>query len=94
MEISFSNGIRVADNVLIRELEGEFVLLNLNSESHFGLDEVASRMWSVLTSNETIALSCEILAMEHDVPESDLRKDIKRLINELVEHGLVEIEAR
>ena len=93
MAISFSNRVRPADNVLIRELEGESVLLNLDSESYFGLDDVASRMWAVLTTSNSIQDSYEILAKEYEVPEQELRQDLGTLIEELIEHGLVEIEA-
>ena len=93
MGISFSNRARAADNVLIRALDDESVLLNLETESYFGLDDVASRMWSVLTTSESIQASCEILAKEYDVPEKQLREDLGALVAELVEHGLLELEA-
>lgn len=92
MEISFSNRLRAADQVLFRELDGESVLLNVATESYFGLDDVGTRMWMLLTTNETIQHSYERLAEEYEVSESQLRKDIQALIEELIEHGLVKIE--
>lgn len=94
MKVSFSSRLRVAENVLIRELEGESVLLNLDTESYFGLDDVGTRMWSALTSSETIEASYEHLVGEYDVSNKQLRKDLESLVKELIEHGLVEIEAR
>ena len=92
MEIAFSSRVRSADNVLIRELEGESVLLNLDSESYFGLDDVATRMWSVLTTSESIQDSWEVLVGEYDVSRERLREDLAALVKELKENGLVEIE--
>lgn len=94
MEISSRQRVRPAENVLVRELEGESVLLNLNSESYFGLDDVGTRMWSVLTTSETVQDSFEVLAEEFDVSSEQLRTDLAELIDTLVEHGLVEIETR
>lgn len=94
MEISFSNRLRAAEHVLFRELDGESVLLNLQTESYYGLDDVGTRMWALLTTNETIQSSYERLADEFEVSESQLRNDLRALIEELIEHGLVEIEPR
>jgi len=92
MNFSISSRVRAAENVLIRGLEGESVLLNLDTESYFGLDDVATRMWSVLTTTDTVQASYEVLAQEYDVSEEKLREDLGALIGELIEHGLVEIE--
>ena len=40
----------VPAHVLIRHLEGESVLLNLDSERYFGLDATGTRMWQLATS--------------------------------------------
>ena len=40
MELLLKNNVTVPDCVLVREMVGESVLLNLNSESYFGIDEV------------------------------------------------------
>ena len=92
MTVSLSQRVRSPENVLIRELEGESVLLNLDTESYFGLDDVATRMWSVLTTSDSIQDSCDLLAEEYDVSTEQLRKDLTSLVEELLEHGLVEIE--
>lgn len=92
MEISFSNRLRAADHVLYRELDGESVLLNMRTESYYGLDDVGTRMWRLLTTNETIQGSYERLAEEYEVSESRLEKDLRTLIEELIEHDLVKIE--
>jgi hypothetical protein len=76
---------------LFRELRGEAVLLNLGSESYFGLDAVGTRMWMVLTAAASIQAAYEALLDEYDVEAEKLREDLDGLIGKLVEHGLVEI---
>lgn len=94
MEVSFEQRVRAAEHVLVRELEGESVLLNLDSENYFGLDDVGTRMWSVLTTSDTVQESFDVLAREFDVSAEQLRTDLTRLIEALIEHGLVQIETR
>jgi len=51
---AFSQSVRIPAHVLVRQLAGESVLLNLQTERYFGLDEVGTRMWTHLTSSVSI----------------------------------------
>ena len=61
MSISFAERLVLPEDVLISNVEGESVLLNLNSERYFGLDEVGTRMLSVLTTSNSIQTAYEAL---------------------------------
>jgi len=82
--------IVVQPDVLVNVIDGESVLLNLKSESYFGLDEVGTRMWQVLTDSGSIQAAYETLLAEYEVEPEKLRQDLERLIEQLVAHGLLE----
>lgn len=42
MAISFSDRVRVPDDVLISNLQEESVILNLDNERYYGLDDVGT----------------------------------------------------
>jgi len=67
------------------------VLLNLKSETYFGLDEVGTRMWSVLTSSPSIRAAVDLLEAEYDAETGELQADVKALVERLREEGLVEL---
>ena len=92
MDIDFSQNVIAPDDVLVRVLDGEAVVLNLESESYFGLDEVGTRMWTVLTESDSIQDAYEILLAEYDVEPAQLKADMIDLIAQLQENGLVAIE--
>ena len=77
------------DSVLIRELEGEAVLLNLDNETYYGLDEVGTRMWAVLATSPSIAAAHAALLEEYDVAPDRLESDLRVWIGQLVENGLL-----
>jgi hypothetical protein len=77
----------------MREVAGESVILNLSTESYFGLDEVGTRMWLALTGSDTIQHAYESLLTEYDVDPDILRSDLTRLIEELVSRGLLELSS-
>ncbi len=79
------------EGVLIRELDGEAVLLNLNSEAYFGLDEVGTRMWNALTTSKSVQAAYETLLGEFEVEADRLHTDLQDLVTQLVDHGLLEV---
>jgi hypothetical protein len=91
MTIPFDARVSIPLDVLVSELAGEMVILNLNSESYFGLDEVGTRMWTALTTSQTIQAAYDSLLAEYDVSEEQLRDDLVELIDKLVKQGLVEV---
>jgi hypothetical protein len=48
-------------DTLINLIEGESMLLNLNSEGYFGLDPVGTRMWTQLADSDSIQSAYEAL---------------------------------
>jgi hypothetical protein len=91
MAISFSARIRVPDQVLISNQQSESVMLNLQSERYFGLDEVGTRIFNLLTTSASIQAAYELLLAEYDVDSEVLRQDLIEVIEKLSAQGLVEI---
>ena len=89
MTISFSDRVRVPDDVLISNLQQESVILNLDSERYYGLDDVGTRFLSVLTNSESIEAAYEKLAGEYDVDNQALREDLLALVEDLVNQGIL-----
>jgi hypothetical protein len=91
MDVSFDQKLAVTQDTLINVIEGESVLLNLKSESYFGLDQVGTRMWNLLTTSDSIQSAYEALLDEYDVGAERLRQDVRDLIEKLIANGLVEV---
>jgi len=87
--ISLADRATIAENVLIRFLDQESVLLNLNTERYFGLDPVGTRMWQLVTSAPTIEAAYYQLTEEFDVDAETLRSDLCKLLDHLIENGLI-----
>ena len=91
MEISFGLRASVPADVLVQELQGESVLLNVRSGRYFGLDQVGTRMWAALTTAESLQAAYDALLAEYDVEGERLERDLRALFERLVEHGLLEV---
>jgi hypothetical protein len=84
--------ISVPKDVLFRETGGEAVILNMESGKYYGLDEVGTRMWTLLAQHGHVEPAYRILLDEYDVAEERLQQDLLRLVDELASHGLLHVD--
>lgn len=91
MPIHFGMRVIVPPDVLTNSVDGQSVLLHLQNECYYGLDDVGTRMWTTLTTASSIQQAYETLLSEYDVDRDLLRNDLSHLLEKLVEHGLVEV---
>lgn len=85
--------LRIADDVVCRDLAGESVLLNLSTGTYFGLDAVGTRLWHLIAEHGSTALALETLLTEYDVDRPRLQKDVDALIDQLLVKGLLTTDA-
>jgi hypothetical protein len=90
--VEFDNRTVVPRHVLVRHLEGESVLLNLQTERYFGLDTTGTRMWEHLASSPSIKEAYEKLLEEFEVEPGLLRANLSELLTNLVQNGLLNVE--
>jgi hypothetical protein len=80
---------RVHPEVLSRVLAGEAVLLDLQSGTYFGLNDVGTRVWELLKEPKTKDELRAVILAEYEVTEAELDADLERILGELVGRGLV-----
>ena len=91
MDLTVHDSIAVADDVLFRELDGEAVLLNLQTGIYFGLNAVATRMWQLIADERSLARVLDALRDEYDAEPRVLESDLLDLGRQLCANGLCEI---
>ncbi len=91
MPIALSARVTIPDKVLIREVAGESVILNLNNEQYYGLDEVGTRFLTVLAASYSVRAAIDILLAEYEVDKETLERDMLDLLSKLAEQGLIEL---
>jgi hypothetical protein len=91
-QIDFDRKVTLPDHVGTRELDQELVLLNFDTETYYGLDEIGARMIAVLQETSSIEAGVRRLLDEFDVDEAQLRADVASLLGGLVDGGLVVLE--
>jgi hypothetical protein len=90
--ISLDDTPTIAEDVVFRELEGEIVILNLEKGEYFGVDDVGTRMWTLLAEGRSLRQVADIMVSEYDVRRETVAADLLRLAGEMISHGLIRIQ--
>lgn len=92
MSVTLPGRVEIPSDVLVQELEGEAVLLNLESERYYGFDKVGTRMWQLLAENGDVNAVFEQLLSEYAVEADVLRRDMSEWIAKLSQAGLLRVQ--
>jgi len=81
--------VTVPPGVMFRDLDGEAVVLELESGRYFGLNETGTRMWLLLLEHGEVEPALRALLEEYDVPEDRLRTELLGFVESLVSQRLL-----
>ena len=74
--MNLNQTITLSPDVISQEVSGETVLLDLESEHYFGLDEVGTRIWQLAQETDDLNAIYQTLLAEYDVAENRLQQDL------------------
>ena len=81
--------VRVPEHVLMRSLGDEMVMLNLDAESYYGLNEVGARLMQLAETGATLERITEQLFGEFEVGREQLEHDVRTMAADLIAAGLL-----
>ena len=91
--MTFDARLRVPEQVLVSDLDGESVILNLRTESVFSLDVIGTRMLTAVTNAESVQAAYDRLVEQYDVEPRLLQAHLVEMLDDLLEHGLLEVQS-
>lgn len=84
------------DTILVRnpslttaELDGEVVMLSLETNRYYGLNSVGTRIWEILAQPMTLAAVCDILQNEYDVTREQCESEVLAVAEKMFQEKLV-----
>jgi hypothetical protein len=82
--------LRHADEATYQVVEGEAVLIHLNTGAYYSLNEVGTAFWELLDGARSIADCAAKLASEYDAPADVITADLLELAEDLLKEGLAQ----
>lgn len=89
MNFQAADRFSISKEVLSQEVNGETVLLDLEGESYFGLNQVGTRIWQLLEAEKPFGEMLDILLHEYETSGEQLENDVGELLVKLKDAGLV-----
>src|SRR5689334_10768294 len=87
-DVKITDRLKVPDEVVVRDLGGDTVILQLETGVYFSVDEVGTEIWKDVQSGATLQACFDRLLSEYAVEAEVLRGDIIRFAQQLVTKGL------
>ena len=83
---------KIPDEVIFRELDGEAVILNLDTGIYFGLDAVGTRIWRLIEEHKPLRTVLDTLIDEYEAPPDRLQRDLLMFVERLNGKGLLSLQ--
>ena len=80
---------QLSPDVLYRDLEGQAVILDLSSGLYFGLNEVGTRIWTLMSEGRGVDDIAQILSREYEADVKTIERDIQNLADALRARNLI-----
>ena len=88
MAVSIDASVRIGEDVAFRELDGEAVVLNLETGMYYGLDAVGTVIWRAVESSGTLRHALDRVLDEFTAERAAAEADLLELAAQLLEKGL------
>ena len=74
------------------DLGGEAIILNFKDGVYYGLDTLGGLIWNLIQEPKTISELRDFIVTRFDVEQERCEQDLKKLLQELLTKGLIEIK--
>jgi hypothetical protein len=91
-EIGLNTRVARGEGLVSSEMDGETVLLSVETGRYYGMDPVGSRIWDLIEQPRRVSGLCEALQEEFEVEREQCERDVLSYLNELYQEGLIEAE--
>jgi hypothetical protein len=92
MDLSSDSVIVATARHVSADMGEEIILLHLENGLYFGLGNVGTRIWQLLEKPVTVREIERVLLEEYDVEPERCHAEVLRLVSDLVDQQLVEVQ--
>ena len=90
-QIPEDTALVTASSAISTDLEGEAVILDTDASEYYGLNEVGTRIWTLLEEPRTFEELVSALLEEYDVDRDQCEEDVRELLGQMMEKDLLDL---
>ena len=83
--------VAIAEGIMVAHLEGDAILLDIESGHYFGLNDVGERIIDLVQEPVAVNVVTNTLLKEYDVGARQLENDVTSFLQEMWERQLVRV---
>ena len=87
--MTLDRDVEISPNVLLQEVDDEIILLDMESEEYFSLNEIGRVFYELLQEHKNLAKVLQELQNYFDAPKEQLEKDLVAFVQALDEKKLI-----
>ncbi len=87
--IKLDSVVEKNQEILASDIDGETVMMSMQNGKYYGMDEIGSRIWSLISGENTPADIIDKLLTEFDVSREECTKDVMFFLEELEKNKLI-----
>jgi hypothetical protein len=88
MGVTLDQMVAVSEDAVFRELDGEAVVLNLETGIYYGLDTVGTAIWQAIEPRGSLRQAFDRIVAEFAADPSTIESDLIELADHLLDKGL------
>lgn len=86
--------LKVCEDVIVEEIDGQLLMLDLRKNAYFGLNAVGLAIWRALEEGRGVEAAVDALVAEFEVERERAAADAAAFVRELLSRGFAaEVEA-
>lgn len=91
-ELPGTAAIVATDDQLATTVDDETVLLQTDTGTYYGFNDVGARVWEIVQDGATVIDVVETIVGEYDVERAECRRDVESILHEMETAELVRID--
>ena len=91
--MNFDKFINFSPTLFIQSIDNEIVLLDMESEAYFGLDEMGSIIWKLMEEKNYLFDIFIELSNRYDISKEELEKELSTFINKLIDLKIISLSS-
>ena len=90
-QIDLATVVVQSGEILVSDIDGEVVMLNVQQGTYSGLDAVASEIWELLATPRRVSEICVILGKRYNVEPKQCAEDVLTYLNDLASDDTIKV---
>ena len=88
-ELTRESVISQVEEIVASDIDGETVMMSIESGKYYGLDDIGSRIWEFIEKPIKVSDLIDTLLERFDVDRETCEKDVLKFLNELNEDKIL-----